>query len=432
MQEQFLLYEVLSPDQRIIVDAVKKHCSSVMDFNPRFSFFTLHGSTHIENLVTIANNLIDGGIKLQENEAFYLYLSICLHDIGMTIPLKDLETKSVFKGLELISDPTYAENFIRENHHDLIDEYVASNFSFLASLDIAPSTIAIVKEICRAHRRVNLGDLSGHEKNVGALLRLIDELDIGPSRAPISTLNAKYKEMDSTSCWHWFKHNITQDWQLHHNMRYFTRNNKKSIEFIVVVSPPQESSIPYWLKQCIRPLQKVLDDEKVSSIIDERWNTKITIRYGSRMSKKNYLGDDWNEIEQIALSSGKKTILLIDDESRKMEDLFLPLMENYHIMYSVNAKDAFTKLAATQIDLAIVDMQIGSGDLWSAQETQNCKTTGVNICNKILTDHPTTQIGVLTGTRHEVEGLSFDKLAFFCKKPIQPSHFEKRVNDVLR
>jgi len=136
------------------------------------------------------------------------------------------------------------------------------------------------------------------------------------------------------------------------------------------------------------------------------------------------------EIESISLSHGRKIILLADDEVRKMEDLMLPLMTKYYVIFSPNTTDALTKLAATKIDLAIVDMQIGSST-WSPEETDNYKATGVKLCKEIKASFPDTRIGILTGTRHELNGLEDLDLSFFLKKPVDPEEFERKVIDVL-
>jgi DNA-binding response OmpR family regulator len=136
-------------------------------------------------------------------------------------------------------------------------------------------------------------------------------------------------------------------------------------------------------------------------------------------------------LEEKALSSNRKVVLVIDDEVRKLEDLFLSLMDHCHIVYAYNAEDAFSKLQARPVDLAIVDMQIGSGGLWGAAETGDFKGTGRLICQRIFGEYPATKVGVLTGTRYSVKDLEGLQLAFFLRKTVDPAELTARVRNVL-
>ncbi|WP_320175661.1 response regulator [Maridesulfovibrio sp.] len=427
---KFSLLKDLSDEQMQNFVTIKAHCEKILDNSPRFKYFTLHGKDHIENLLNISNFIIDGGISLTQDEAYYLALSICLHDIGMVAPLNSLSDKDIFSG-EQLSDLANTELKIRRHHHDLVGDYLADKVVFLSSLNISSASISLIVDICKNHRVVDLSQEQGFARRIGALLRLIDELDVGPGRAPIAVLENFYEEMGVIACWHWYKHVITQEWLVRDNVAYHTENGKNKILFKLIVRPNSSTSVEYWLRQSMRSINKVLIDEHVQRIIDSEWGVFIDVMPDHFRSKAMSLGDKWERIENIALSSGKKTIMLIDDEERKMHDMFLPLMDKYHIIYSPNAKDAAVKMNAVAIDLAIVDMQIGSGGLWALEETLNCKTTGVKVCEYIKENHPKTQIGILTGTRHKVEGLDKESLVFFLKKPVDPEVLERRIENVL-
>ncbi len=58
-------------------------------------------------------------------------------------------------------------------------------------------------------------------------------------------------------------------------------------------------------------------------------------------------------------------------------------MDQYHVIPAFHAKDALAKLQAANVDLAIVDMQIGSGGIWSENQTQDFKATGCRLCQEI-------------------------------------------------
>ena len=427
-----MLLEILDDSQRSKIEALRRHVAVILDHGSKFKYFTLHGSRHIENMIFIAGLFIKSGVDLNNDEAFLLASSICLHDVGMIATLANSTTSAIFLGSVQLSDPANIEKFIRDNHHHLISEYIEKNYNFLTALGYVPSEIAIIQQIGTCHRKFDLTKQHGHVKTLGALVRLIDELDINPNRAPLPVLLQEYRDWDSVSVWHWFKHNIVEEWKLGHNVHLNTFDGIKCIDFEVIVHPPTVKSVPYWSRQIIRPLFKVLVDEHSRSIISQKWNVNCSIKDRQDLSVSANLGSEWGDVEKVALSSGRKTILVIDDEVRKMEDLFLSLSDSYYIMYSSNPRDAFEKLAATNIDLAIVDMQIsGGGGMFSAEETNGFKTTGSFICKKIKQDFPDTLIGVLTGTRHAIEPNLKDECSFFLKKPIRVESLEKEIKKIL-
>ena len=426
------LIEQLDTDQRRIFDSIKSHAEQLLGQSPRFPYFTLHGKPHIENMLKIADIFLQLGIQLSQEEAYLLCVAICLHDVGMVVPLKESTYQQILQGAPQISDPMIIEAYIREQHHELIREYVEKYFDFLLSLGLTPHQCGVLKSIARTHRKVKLSELSGRVRKLGALLRVIDELDIGPERAPASLLRNNYKEMDSTSCWHWFKHNIVHPWDIGDNIKQIIEHDLKTIVFQLVVTPPKEESISYWIHQIKRPIMNVLRDEGAASAILEFWHMRIEIEASLKRSRPNPLGDEWEQIEQKALSHGRKVILLIDDEVRKMTDLLRPLMDDFHIVFAPNARDALNKLRAVEVDLAIVDMQIGSGDLWTREETEDYKATGKKLCEEILKISPNTKLAILTGTRYEMQSIEEFPLAFLMKKPVDPELFEREIYNVLK
>lgn len=423
---------LLDGRQKKIYYSIKKHAEILLGHQTKFFYFTLHGKNHINNMLNIADILFENGIELNKTEAFYLCIAICIHDLGMVVSLSDKTINEISGGLPQISDTTYVNNFIRDNHHGLIDNYIEKHFDFLSSLGLNPPEIGIIKDIAKSHRKIPLESLNGYQKKIGALLRTIDELDIGPERAPIEFLRENYKEMDSVSCWHWFKHNIVDPWEKNHNISVSTSERTKTINFKLIVRPPKANSLNYWKRQILRPIYKVLSDEKCGSIINYFWGINIYIDFYPELSTPNYLNHEWEEIEIKALSNNRKTILLIDDEVRKMEDLLYPLMSDFHIDFASNAKDALIKIEALKFDLAIVDLQIGSGDIWDSTITEDYKITGKIICEKIKEISPQTKIGILTGTRHDSDFCKNLDIVFYLQKPVDPEFFEEKINEILK
>ena len=420
----------LDEKRSVILAGVKAHCERLLNHTPRFKYFTLHGSAHLNSLFEILAFLRKGGIELNTEELFLLSLSICVHDLGMVISLENLDRRDILDGRPTFPDVAVLENYIRETHHELVDIFFERDLGFLVDLGLSPAQIAQIRSIAKCHRKIVLQQQSGMIKYLGALMRIIDELDIGSERAPTDVLMNLYEEMDATSCWHWYKHIIVEGWSEGHTLIYSQKPHSKHILFKIIVHPTRQGSIPYWLKQIHRPLIKALEDDGAYQIISDKFGVEIEINISTEDSSVNNLSS-LACIEEKALSANQKVILLIDDESRKLEDLFLPLMEDFHVIFSGNAKDALSKLDAGSVDLAIVDMQIGSGFLWTDKETQDFKFTGIKICRVIMEKYPKTKLAILTGTRHRTPDLTGIPLEFFLRKPVDPTELNSRIRNVL-
>lgn len=422
----------LDPDHQAILTGVKNHCERLLNHTPRFKFFTLHGKAHLDGLFEILQILQQGGISLNKNELFILSMAICVHDLGMIVPLREKEIREILDGRPGFPDATALENYVRERHHELLDTYLEKDLEFLLGLGVSPTQIALVRDVSRCHRKVALQEQTGLVKYLGALLRVIDELDIGGARAPADVFINISDEMDSTSCWHWFKHNITESWSVGHTVNFINENGHRRIVFTAIVRPTRTRSIEYWLKQIRRPISKALSDDGAQQIIQDQFGVTIEIFTSAARSQVNKLGPVWEKLEERALSSNRKVILVIDDEKRKLEDLFLPLMDDYHVIFASDAKDAFTKLQAGVVHLAIIDMQVGSGGLWDDEETKDFKLTGLKLYCEIQNRYSQTRVGFLTGTCHPLPDFDRSKLAFFLRKPIDPSELTKEIQNAIR
>jgi hypothetical protein len=423
--------EGLSEEKIHIVSSVFDHAAKLLDVSPRFRFFTLHGREHLLNLFRLLGIFRKGGLTFSDHELFILALAICTHDLGMVTPLRDTELSELFEGKPSYPDPAYVENFIRETHHQRIDTYFANELGFLLALGLSISQLDLVRQIGQAHRKVELRQLSYATRYLGAVMRLLDELDVTPERAPATVLRNIWNELDPTSCWHWFKHNITAGWTEGHNVHFETFNTRKRILFNIVVNPPRSRSIGYWLHQVRRPILKALQDEEAGQIVKDHCGVEICVRKDNDESRELSLTSEWADIEEKALSANRRTIMLIDDESRKMDDLFVPCMDYFHVIFSPNAKDALEKMQAAPVDLAVIDMQVSSGNIWLANETNDFKSTGIKLCQEISKRFPNTRLAILTGTRHPFVIPKELSIAFVARKPIDPDQLLERINGVL-
>lgn len=208
-------------------------------------------------------------------------------------------------------------------------------------------------------------------------------------------------------------------------------NNKKTIEFQLIIHPSHDASVPYWLHQISRPVSRALFDDGCQRIIQEKYGVKIDFKPIHSRSTKGCLGKQFESIEERALKGGRKVILLIDDEAQKMKDLMLPLTSTYHVVYAYDAQDGLSKLQALRPELAIVDMQISARGEWNAIETDNFKTTGINIIKRIKAEHPGYKIGVFTATRHDISEAISLKPAFILRKPCDPRKFIEEVKNAI-
>jgi len=135
MNDSFDLIETrLKPNQGAILRAVKSHCERLLDHTPRFRYFTLHGEAHLNGLFGILRILLDGGVNLNNEQLFTLVLSICIHDLGMVVPLREKEIREILDGRSGFPDPPALENYVRDRHHDLLDLYFEQHLDFLAGL----------------------------------------------------------------------------------------------------------------------------------------------------------------------------------------------------------------------------------------------------------------------------------------------------------
>ncbi|MEM9160558.1 MAG: hypothetical protein AAGB46_16035, partial [Verrucomicrobiota bacterium] len=214
----------LSPEKKAIVTSIHQHADRIMSQTPRFLYFTLHNSEHFSNLFNIATLLEEGGLKFNETERYYLSISICIHDLGMCLGLTEKTREDILLGSSDSNDYALIENFVRDNHHEMVDDWISTNFDFLSNLGISPADLGILSKISKCHRKIPLKNQNGIIKKLGSILRVIDELDITPSRAPQDTFKNMYPQMDSIARWHWFKHNIVDNWIQDHNVFYETKS----------------------------------------------------------------------------------------------------------------------------------------------------------------------------------------------------------------
>jgi CheY-like chemotaxis protein len=421
----------IDPAKRVVVLSVWNKSMVLLDNTPRFQYYTLHGKLHHESVLRNLTILINGGLDLSEDELYLLLLAVAVHDIGMVMPMKNYSFPDITEGRAGLLDRSSIENFIRDVHHEVISEYIKDEFKFLSGCGVSLPDLAIIVEIARAHRKVKLIDQRKTVKRLGAIMRIIDELDIGPSRAPLGAFEQRIGEMDATSIWHWYKHIITEGWTYGNNVTSFTENGRKKIVFNAAVHPQKNESIGYWLAQVGRPIRKALDDEQCQIIIEQEFNLKIELDRSDELSSSLPLGEEWLEIENQALGQGRISILVVDDEIRRIEDLFLPLMEKCFVQCVPRIKTAFDYLAAKKVNIVILDMQMPSDGMWSAHESNDYRFTGLLAAKKIREEFPSSLVVALSGIKHTIPEGSNEVFDLILRKPIDPLDLRDEILTLL-
>lgn len=419
----------LKTDDSTKLQALKTRAEELLDHTPRFKFFTLHGKAHLNSLFNILEIFLSEGFQLSEEELLILSSAICVHDLGMVIKLREKDLIYILDGRSQSADPSVLENKIRDLHHELLDSYLEQDLVFLAGLGYSPQEISDIRIVSKCHRRLDLHAQHGRLKKLGALLRIVDELDLSAERAPYGVFRNLSDEMDATATWHWFKHNIVLPWDIGNTVHSKTLNNRRELEFNIIVRPSRLDSIKYWTTQISRPIIKALYDDGVSSILRSEFSIAVAIRNDVDASSPNDLGVEWAEMEEKALSESRNVILIADDEYRKIEASFVPLMDDYAVVSAPNAKAALERVQARKVDFVIADLQIGSGGIWSEEETRGFKFTGIRLIQELRCINPELGIGILSGSKYNLSEIDDLDVEFFLRKPSDPDDLKAQIDD---
>ena len=164
-----------------------------------FPTFTDHTLLHTLSVTNISNQMLRDNVYAMNASEIYIYLMACaLHDIGMGVSDKDIESFIDASGLREYADehPEISKpNLIRKFHNDFSAQFVKKYWEIL---EIPSERYAeAIAEVGRGHRKTDLMDETlyptdfdlgdGNRANLAllaALIRLCDELDIASDRNP--------------------------------------------------------------------------------------------------------------------------------------------------------------------------------------------------------------------------------------------------------
>lgn len=169
-------------------------------------YYTLHGEEHLQELERLAL-LLGSKIDLTEEELATLRLALVLHDYAMVevpSPQRELELRN-----KMSTDVSFAD-VVRMTHQDELGNVLSAPRMAATLADVlpgaAPHEIEDACVVAQFHRANPLGSAPEHLRHICALMRLIDELDIGPRRAPQAVYEAQRERMNAISRFHWLKH----------------------------------------------------------------------------------------------------------------------------------------------------------------------------------------------------------------------------------
>jgi tetratricopeptide (TPR) repeat protein len=181
-------------------------------------YYVLHGLDHSNSVIEILGKLIDGlnsAEKLNKTEIFCLLSAALLHDVGMLCKYSDDDEKAARKS-ELKKRPYSVQDLIRDEHHIRSGRYIKEH---VKDLQIDHREAECIRLIAEGHRQIKLESNEYDDRPIGlasvrvrllsALLRLADELDLLPERAPGTLLDILKKDMPDYSRLHWLKHYYT-------------------------------------------------------------------------------------------------------------------------------------------------------------------------------------------------------------------------------
>lgn len=181
-------------------------------------YYTLHGIDHSNSVIAILEKLVDGlnpEDRLNETEIFCLLSAALSHDVGMLLKYPDDEERAAQKS-KLKKRPYSVQDLIRDEHHIRSGQYILEHAE---GLKLDSREADCVKLIVEGHRQINLESDDYEDRPIGlepvrvrllsALLRLADELDLLPERAPGTLLDILENDMPDYSRIHWLKHYYT-------------------------------------------------------------------------------------------------------------------------------------------------------------------------------------------------------------------------------
>ena len=279
-----MIRDILNDAHKRVLEEMERHVdeltrSGMVDL----FYFTRHGKEHWESVEEICNLLLKEREKyFSSREILILIISIFLHDIGMFLP-PTMEEREEAKSANL-----EIKDYLRNMHHKRIVQYLDKHQKEFMMLDLGLDDLYDIREICQGHRKEPLSNYTNiTTKKLAALLRIADELDIGPKKTPLAFLEEHIESMDNENRWHWVKHRLVKNWGPD-NIRYSTIKNVISeveeVKFLPVCYMENKDLIDPFLDEIIDPIEEVLREEGVQQILRELLRVEVKVEKDTNLS----------------------------------------------------------------------------------------------------------------------------------------------------
>jgi hypothetical protein len=177
-------------------------------------------------------------------------------------------------------------DLVREVHQDEIERAFSqpSQLAFLTGL-VAAQEIGDAVTIARHHRLHDLSKARRDLRPLCALMRLVDELDIGWKRAPLPVYQALRTRMGPIEKFHWLKHLCTRPIERDITFLVETRGDHRTLKVFVGVEATEGTWQPLQA-EILRKVQKCLVQEGVNSVLREFLQAEIEVEPGSEEISK--------------------------------------------------------------------------------------------------------------------------------------------------
>lgn len=242
-----------------------------------FPNYTLHGTDHLEEVDRLAK-LLATNANLDEERLGLLRLAVIMHDFAMVDipdPKREVELRR-----QMSPELSFAD-IVRRVHQDEIEksfsnseriEYITRLFS-----GVPPFQIEEACTIARHHRFNHLSKAPPHLKGLCALMRIADELDIGPKRAPVATYEALRTRMDSMSMFHWLKHMCSRPIEDETTFTVELRGKNLRVLKVWVAVKATESSWKCIQDAIVEKINICLDNEGVNDALRQAFRVEIHV-----------------------------------------------------------------------------------------------------------------------------------------------------------
>jgi hypothetical protein len=240
-----------------------------------FPYYTLHGIEHLEELDRLALLVGSAIPRLTEERLGLLRLAIVVHDFAMVDVPDEMREEELRRRL---GDTIPLAEVVRKTHQDEIERSFTRRIDLLMSLipGATPALLEDVVTIAKHHRLYPLDQAPMHVRDLCALMRILDELDLGPRRAPFATYEALRPRMTPEAKMHWLKHICSRAIEPYPTFSIEERNHLRIFRIFVVVKATESTWEPLQ-NIVLGKLETCLEGEQVNQVLREMFQVEIKV-----------------------------------------------------------------------------------------------------------------------------------------------------------